>query len=50
MKFVYIVIGVLIGWLTVGMLLAGSSGAAFWTSWQQAKILTLLEQIEVNTR
>lgn len=49
MKYAYIGIGIIVGWLTVGIILA-SSNQAFWSSWQQARIITLLESIEKNTR
>ena len=45
-----IIVGILIGWLTVGLLLAGSASRVFWSEWQQAKIITLLEEIALNTK
>lgn len=49
MKYAYIGIGIVIGWLTIGMLFADAFGGRFWTPWQQNKIIDLLETIATNT-
>lgn len=40
--------GMIVGWITVGMLSA--SGGAGWQEYQIRQVITLLEKIEENTR
>lgn len=48
MKLAYFAVGIIVGWLTIGVLFA-SSNVEFWTIWEKARIINLLEQIESNT-
>jgi hypothetical protein len=40
--------GIIIGWLTVGIVFATMESTG-WTDWQKARIITLLETIAENT-
>jgi len=41
----YLFVGIIVGWLTVGVVLARS-----WNGWEITQMITILEKIEMNTR
>jgi hypothetical protein len=52
-KLFYVIIGIVIGWISIGLLVAGYNTSytnAFWTDWQQDRIISLLEDIAENTK